>query len=213
MHLLDTINIQSGDATFKDITVYGAVDSADAIFILGGNVTVENCTVSSGKAGINVDNRNGNAVVNVKGGKFANYTDSKDALGRNCAIELRNDASNVTLSGDITFETNVIISKAASTVAIKDAIKAGEGYTVTFTAGSNIQEYVTNIEKQLKEQINKDIYSDKIFTDAQYYMLDALLDKNHFSFSGPTSFGKSFILTSFIKNLIMNLLNILLDYL
>ena len=102
----DTINIQSGNATFKDITVYGAVDSADGIFILGGNVTVENCTVSSGKAGINVDNRNGNAVVNVKGGKFANYTDSKDASGRNCAIELRNNASNVTLSGDITFETN-----------------------------------------------------------------------------------------------------------
>lgn len=61
-----------------------------------------------------------------------------------------------------------------------------------------------SIEKQLKERINKDVYSDKIFTDAQYYMLDALLDKNHFSFSGPTSFGKSFILTSFIKNLMMN---------
>ena len=61
-----------------------------------------------------------------------------------------------------------------------------------------------SIEKQLKEQINKDDYSDKIFTDAQYYMLNALLDKNHFSFSGPTSFGKSFILTSFIKSLMMN---------
>ena len=49
----------------------------------------------------------------------------------------------------------------------------------------------------------------KIFTDAQYFMLEELFDKNHFSFSGPTSFGKSFILTSFIltsfiKNLIMN---------
>ena len=61
-----------------------------------------------------------------------------------------------------------------------------------------------SIEKELKERINKDMYSDKIFTDEQYYMLDALLDKNHFSFSGPTSFGKTFILTSFIKNLMMN---------
>lgn len=61
-----------------------------------------------------------------------------------------------------------------------------------------------SIEKQFKEQINKDTYSEKIFTDAQYFMLEELLDKNHFSFSGPTSFGKSFILTSFIKNLIMN---------
>lgn len=61
-----------------------------------------------------------------------------------------------------------------------------------------------SIEKKFKEQINKDPYSDKIFTDAQYYMWEELLDKNHFSFSGPTSFGKSFILTSFIKNLMMN---------
>lgn len=61
-----------------------------------------------------------------------------------------------------------------------------------------------SIEKHLKEQINKDTYSDKIFTDAQFAVLETLLDKNHFSFSGPTSFGKSFILTSFIKNLMMN---------
>lgn len=61
-----------------------------------------------------------------------------------------------------------------------------------------------SIEKEFKEKINKDSYSDKIFTDAQYYMLNELLDKNHFSFSGPTSFGKSFILTSFIKNLMKN---------
>ncbi len=61
-----------------------------------------------------------------------------------------------------------------------------------------------SVEKQFKESINKDCYSDKVFTDAQYYVLEELLDKNHFSFSGPTSFGKSFVLTSFIKNLIMN---------
>jgi len=61
-----------------------------------------------------------------------------------------------------------------------------------------------SIEKEFKSKINKDTYSDKIFTDSQYFILEELLDKNHFSFSGPTSFGKSFVLTSFIKNLIMN---------
>ena len=61
-----------------------------------------------------------------------------------------------------------------------------------------------SIEKQFKETINKDLYSNKVFTDAQFYMLDELQDKNHFSFSGPTSFGKSFILTSFIKSIITN---------
>lgn len=61
-----------------------------------------------------------------------------------------------------------------------------------------------SIEKEYKEIINKDQYSEKIFTDAQYNILEELQDKNHFSFSGPTSFGKSFILTSFIKGLIIN---------
>ena len=61
-----------------------------------------------------------------------------------------------------------------------------------------------SIEKHFKETINKDPYSSKVFTDAQYYMLDELQDKNHFSFSGPTSFGKSFIITSFIKSIISN---------
>ncbi len=60
------------------------------------------------------------------------------------------------------------------------------------------------IEKSCKEEINRDCYSDKIFTDAQCEIFENMLDKNHFSFSGPTSFGKSFILTSFIKTLIKN---------
>lgn len=61
-----------------------------------------------------------------------------------------------------------------------------------------------SLEKSFKEIINKDPYSDKVFTDAQFQLLEELLDKNHFSFSGPTSFGKSFILTSYIKYLMMN---------
>src|SRR5690606_3260249 len=40
------------------------------------------------------------------------------------------------------------------------------------------------------------------FTDAQYKVFEELKDSNHFSFSGPTSFGKSFIIESFIKYLI-----------
>lgn len=61
-----------------------------------------------------------------------------------------------------------------------------------------------SIEKSLKEQINKDDNSDKVFTDEQYKIYESLLDKNHYSFSGPTSFGKSFVLMSFIKHLIIN---------
>ena len=59
------------------------------------------------------------------------------------------------------------------------------------------------IERIIKESTNKDPNSSKIFTDSQKKVFDKLLNKNHFSFSGPTSFGKSFLLNSFI-NYIMN---------
>lgn len=61
-----------------------------------------------------------------------------------------------------------------------------------------------SIEKEFKQIINRDEYSNKIFTDSQHAVFQTLLDRNHFSFSGPTSFGKSFILTSFIKSILIN---------
>ena len=81
------------------------------------------------------------------------------------------------------------------------------GYNLLSSSTNNVEDTLSldlSIEKQFKESINKDTYSDKIFTDSQYYMLNELFKKNHFSFSAPTSFGKSFILTSFIKSLMMD---------
>lgn len=60
------------------------------------------------------------------------------------------------------------------------------------------------IEKAFKQEINKDDNSNKVFTDSQHAVFQSLLNRNHFSFSGPTSFGKSFILTSFIKSILVN---------
>lgn len=60
------------------------------------------------------------------------------------------------------------------------------------------------IEKEFKQSINKDPNSDNVFTDSQFSVFQALLDRNHFSFSGPTSFGKSFVLTAFIKSVLIN---------
>lgn len=53
------------------------------------------------------------------------------------------------------------------------------------TEGNTILPLDISFEKQFKEIINKDQYSDKVFTDEQYYMLETLLDKNHFSFLDP----------------------------
>ena len=80
------------------------------------------------------------------------------------------------------------------------------GYTLLARDSSNDSEESLDlaIEKEFKQIINRDEYSNKVFTDSQYAVFQALLDRNHFSFSGPTSFGKSFILTSFIKSILIN---------
>lgn len=58
------------------------------------------------------------------------------------------------------------------------------------------------LDKQLKEVYQKVPGTEMIFTDAQYRLFEAIKDSNHFSFSGPTSFGKSFIMDAFINYII-----------
>ncbi len=59
-------------------------------------------------------------------------------------------------------------------------------------------------ERYIKEIYQKVPGSGFIFTDAQYQIFEHLKNSNHFSFSGPTSLGKSFILNAFIRNLIVD---------
>ncbi|UML93177.1 DEAD/DEAH box helicase [Shewanella xiamenensis] len=58
------------------------------------------------------------------------------------------------------------------------------------------------ISKMVKEDIQKIPNSELIFTDSQYEIFERLKNSNHFSFSGPTSLGKSFIINAFIRYLI-----------
>lgn len=57
-------------------------------------------------------------------------------------------------------------------------------------------------EKYTKEIFQKTPGSSLVFTDSQYKIFESLKNSNHYSFSGPTSLGKSFILNSFIRHLI-----------
>ncbi|MDB2089208.1 DEAD/DEAH box helicase [Clostridium paraputrificum] len=59
-----------------------------------------------------------------------------------------------------------------------------------------------NLEKEVKMEYQRVPNSDKFFTDMQYQLFEALKDSNHYSFSGPTSFGKSFIMDAFIRYII-----------
>jgi POLQ-like helicase len=62
-------------------------------------------------------------------------------------------------------------------------------------------------ERSLNMEIKKEVQkiphsSDKVFTDSQYKLFKQLLDSNVYSFSGPTSMGKSFIIKMFISEIL-----------
>lgn len=57
-------------------------------------------------------------------------------------------------------------------------------------------------EKSIKEVYQKSHSKGLIFTDEQYEIFSNLKNSNHYSFSGPTSLGKSFIIKEFIRHLI-----------
>ena len=58
------------------------------------------------------------------------------------------------------------------------------------------------LEKEVKKTYQKVPFNNLVFTDPQYKLYEALKESNHFSFSGPTSFGKSFIMDAFIQYII-----------
>lgn len=57
-------------------------------------------------------------------------------------------------------------------------------------------------EKIIKETFHSIPNSEHTFTDSQYEIYENLKKNNHYSFSGPTSIGKSFIIKAFMHHLI-----------
>jgi replicative superfamily II helicase len=60
----------------------------------------------------------------------------------------------------------------------------------------------TRIEKIFKSEFQKTPNNENVFTDSQFDLFLRLKKHDHFSFSGPTSFGKSFVIESFVDSII-----------
>ena len=91
------------------------------------------------------------------------------------------------------------------TIAESILVKLGNFPAEKIIKGDNQNIYMdieTKIDKAIKEtyQITPD--NKYTFTDKQYELFEKLKNSNHYSFSGPTSFGKSFIIEEFIKYII-----------
>lgn len=71
----------------------------------------------------------------------------------------------------------------------------------------NSEHEITPPREVVLEQIIKETFhaipnSEHTFTDSQYIIYENLKKNNHYSFSGPTSLGKPFIIKAFIRHLI-----------
>ncbi len=86
-------------------------------------------------------------------------------------------------------------------------VRLGNFPAITYLESQeNATEFEMPLENKLEESIKRIIQavpkSKFTFTDSQYKIYELIKSNKHFSFSGPTSLGKSFILESFIKHLI-----------
>lgn len=118
---------------------------------------------------------------------------SSEAEGRNKAykiISLLYDA----YKDDIQFQyyANSILTKLGNFASLNIAVENSETVDTLETA----------LEKEIKKVYQKVPFNNLVFTDPQYQLFEAMKDSNHFSFSGPTSFGKSFIMDAFIQYII-----------
>lgn len=88
-------------------------------------------------------------------------------------------------------------------------IKLGNFPAITFLDNKDYsQKFELPLENKYEEIVKRLIQkvpnSEYFFTDSQYEIFKALKNNKHFSFSGPTSLGKSFIIEAFIKHLIVD---------
>lgn len=126
--------------------------------------------------------------------RFADILSRSDrAEGRNKSykiISLLYDA----YKDDMQFQyyANSILTKLGNFASLSIAVENSEAFDTI----------ETSLEKQIKKTYQKVPFNNFVFTDPQYKLFEAMKDSNHYSFSGPTSFGKSFIMDAFIQYII-----------
>lgn len=97
---------------------------------------------------------------------------------------------------------DAIFQTFANSILVKLGNFPALAFIEKFSNSDSKLPYEVLYEKSLKEVFQKISHSEFIFTDSQYHIFEALKNSNHFSFSGPTSLGKSFIINAFIRHLI-----------
>ncbi|MBX9865895.1 MAG: DEAD/DEAH box helicase [Burkholderiales bacterium] len=100
------------------------------------------------------------------------------------------------------YSGNAVFQTFANSIMVKLGNFPALSFIEKFSNSDSKLPYEVLYEKSLKEVFQEIPHSKFTFTDSQYHIFEALKNSNHFSFSGPTSLGKSFIINAFIRHLI-----------
>jgi len=131
--------------------------------------------------------------------RFADIlSNDDDSKARNSAYQIITSLNNQ-YSQDETYRTvaKAVYSKLGNFPAIN--------YLRNYNKNTAELPIFRDIEVETKKLIQKVPHSDNlIFTDSQYQLYKKMSGSQEFSFSGPTSMGKSFIIKAFIKKAMQN---------
>ena len=119
-----------------------------------------------------------------------------DILSRSNNHEYQNKSYKVVSLLVENYENNEIFRTFASSILIKMGNFPAIKFLEDNCQGDSKQPFEVVLERSIKEIYQQIPESDLIFTDPQYEIFERLKKSNHFSFSGPTSLGKSFIINS-----------------
>lgn len=125
-----------------------------------------------------------------------------DILSRSEVDEAKNKAYKIISMLFDRYRNDAVFQTFANSILVKLGNFPALSFIEKFSNTESKLPYEVLYEKSLKEVFQEIPHSKFTFTDSQYHIFEALKNSNHFSFSGPTSLGKSFIINAFIRHLI-----------
>lgn len=160
----------------------------------------DQCTISSASNNFQSEKR-----INITKKEFLDSLRFSDILSNSEKSEARSKSYQIITA----LNSNYYQDPYYRTVSKSVFAKLGNFPAISFLVNKNINNatlpLINQVElasKQLIQQVpnSQELY----FTDSQYELFSRISNSTEFSFSGPTSMGKSFLIKSFIKKVIKN---------
>ncbi len=147
-----------------------------------------------------------NQKTNLSEKEFVDILRFSDILSNSGSSEGRNKSHNIISYLNAEYKTNEVYRTFSKAVYSKLGNFPALQYLENKDNNKAEVPILRAIQEEAKKLIQEVPESDSlVFTDSQYELYQELTNSIQFSFSGPTSMGKSFIIKAFIKKVIMNI--------